>query len=400
MHFRPVPRKVASPAQGVFSSHRVAPTIVQDALRAPGHPLDIATRARIEPNVGHDFSHVRVHRDAEAAASAQAVEARAYTLGRDVVFGAKEFAPQTAPGLQLLTHELAHVLQNERRPGTPVLRRQKKSPASFAGVENIPERRLREHKTEAPELRPVGGEMVEGAPITPATCDCEPSIKIEERRIDDSAAAFRSCFRPGMLVDALYACAKKKLYTPLVGAKEALNVPAAAEASSSTGEITLASGSDLGKRLRVYGHPENCWHLIVKAGVLKHEIQHLEDFDQIARGLGASFFAEFTKLQGDPERLEKLREQFPRETAAYELRAVNKFTLGASKALRFELNAFKREKEFFTKVRAALGRVCTPHVPPEEMPESEQAPRDSAQEPVYQPRTSFESELVESTEAL
>src|SRR5690349_11231589 len=71
------------------------PEIVHDVLRSTGQPLDPATRAFLEPRFGHDFSNVRVHTDARAAESARAVNALAYTVGRDVVFGAGQYAPNT-----------------------------------------------------------------------------------------------------------------------------------------------------------------------------------------------------------------------------------------------------------------------------------------------------------------
>lgn len=67
----------------------------------------------MESRFGHDFGLVRVHTDARAAASARAVHASAYTVGRDVVFGAGQFAPGTAAGRNLLAHELTHTLQNQ-----------------------------------------------------------------------------------------------------------------------------------------------------------------------------------------------------------------------------------------------------------------------------------------------
>jgi hypothetical protein len=87
------------------------PPIVHEVLRSPGQPLDAATRAFFEPRFGYDFSQVRVHTDAKAAESARAVNALAYTVGRDVVFGAGRYAPGTTIGRRLLTHELAHVVQ-------------------------------------------------------------------------------------------------------------------------------------------------------------------------------------------------------------------------------------------------------------------------------------------------
>ncbi len=89
----------------------VVPPVVHDVLRAPGRSLDAATRGALGARLGADFSHVRVHTDAQAAASARAVNALAYTVGRDVVFGAGQYAPTTPQGQRLLAHELTHVIQ-------------------------------------------------------------------------------------------------------------------------------------------------------------------------------------------------------------------------------------------------------------------------------------------------
>ena len=78
------------------------------ALRASSDP---ATRAFMEPRLGHDFSTVRVHADGAAAASASSLSARAYTAGPRIVFASGEYAPRTAEGGRLLAHELAHVVQ-------------------------------------------------------------------------------------------------------------------------------------------------------------------------------------------------------------------------------------------------------------------------------------------------
>jgi len=138
------------------------PPIVHEVLRSPGQPLDAATRAYFEPRFGnsfhatpvrmsskgsgralsiapantfyereadawaeriasgargvplkgmHDFSGVRVHTDAKAAESARRVNARAYTVGSDIVFARGQFNPGSAAGNRLLAHELTHVLQ-------------------------------------------------------------------------------------------------------------------------------------------------------------------------------------------------------------------------------------------------------------------------------------------------
>jgi hypothetical protein len=89
------------------------PAVVGEALRSPGRPLPGAARAALEPGFGRDFSGVRVHTDAKAAESAQAVQARAYTVGQDVVFAAGQYEPDSLAGLHLLAHELAHTAQDD-----------------------------------------------------------------------------------------------------------------------------------------------------------------------------------------------------------------------------------------------------------------------------------------------
>ena len=85
--------------------------MVREVLHSPGQPINPATRAFFESRFGHDFSAVRVHTDAHASESAQAVNALAYTVGRDVVFDAGRYAPRTSEGMKLLAHELTHVVQ-------------------------------------------------------------------------------------------------------------------------------------------------------------------------------------------------------------------------------------------------------------------------------------------------
>lgn len=81
------------------------------ALKGSGAPLGTSTRAFFEPRFGADFSQVRVHTGPEAQRAARGIGARAFTTGRDVVFGAGEYAPQSREGGTLLAHELTHVLQ-------------------------------------------------------------------------------------------------------------------------------------------------------------------------------------------------------------------------------------------------------------------------------------------------
>ena len=87
------------------------PPIIDEVLRSPGQPFDSRTRTFFESRFGHDFSRVRVHVDAVANQSAHSVNALAYTVGHDVVFGSGQYAPSTAAGQKLIAHELTHVVQ-------------------------------------------------------------------------------------------------------------------------------------------------------------------------------------------------------------------------------------------------------------------------------------------------
>lgn len=139
-----------------------APQGVRDALRSPGQPLDAETRAdmesrlsgltdlkmperaapgrtlavmpRLDPTESQaramaelanpaaiqptaptaDFSRVRVHTGSTAAAAADQIGARAYTVGSDIAFAAGQYRPGTAAGRRLLVHELVHVMQQAR----------------------------------------------------------------------------------------------------------------------------------------------------------------------------------------------------------------------------------------------------------------------------------------------
>ena len=68
-------------------------------------------RSFFEPRFGYDFSRVGVHTDTQAAESARAVNARAFTVGGDVVFGAGQYAQGASEGRRLMVHELTHVVQ-------------------------------------------------------------------------------------------------------------------------------------------------------------------------------------------------------------------------------------------------------------------------------------------------
>jgi hypothetical protein len=78
--------------------------------------LDAGVRAQFEQALKHDFGSVRIHGDRAAASAAEASGALAYTVGRDIVFGAGRYAPRRREGARLLAHELVHVVQQGVAP--------------------------------------------------------------------------------------------------------------------------------------------------------------------------------------------------------------------------------------------------------------------------------------------
>ncbi len=97
---------------GGDASAKAAPAIVSEVLSSgAGQPMDGGTRQFMESRFGQDFSQVRIHTDSRAAESASAIQARAYTSGRDMVFGSGEYQPSSESGQRLLAHELVHVGQ-------------------------------------------------------------------------------------------------------------------------------------------------------------------------------------------------------------------------------------------------------------------------------------------------
>ncbi len=82
-----------------------------------GQPLDPVLRHGFEDSLGHNLAGVRLHTGGEAAESARVINARAYSVGQDIVFGSGAYAPGTDRGQRLLAHELTHTIQESgKRP--------------------------------------------------------------------------------------------------------------------------------------------------------------------------------------------------------------------------------------------------------------------------------------------
>jgi hypothetical protein len=113
------PARRGSSAQGIAELHA---TIGNQAVGrllhgtgspSPGVALEPGFRASIEGRLAYDFGDVRVHTGQTAADSARQVDARAFTVGRDIVLGPGAPSPGTPEGQRLLAHELAHVVQQD-----------------------------------------------------------------------------------------------------------------------------------------------------------------------------------------------------------------------------------------------------------------------------------------------
>ncbi|HEV7388488.1 MAG TPA: DUF4157 domain-containing protein [Gemmatimonadaceae bacterium] len=128
------------------------PQIQLNQALSEGQSLPTRTRAYFEPRFGEDFSQVRIHNDRAAEDSARSVNALAYTVGRDVVFGSGQYAPETTDGRRLLAHELTHVVQ--QRTGAPaMIQRQEDEEAPEPPPTPVPER---SQQSDAPKPPPNG----------------------------------------------------------------------------------------------------------------------------------------------------------------------------------------------------------------------------------------------------
>jgi hypothetical protein len=103
---------------GILPDGRAHPDVEAAIARSRGSgaPLDAGTRDRVGPALGDSLSDVRVHADDHADALTSAVAARAFATGSDLYFARGEYRPGTSDGEQLLSHELAHVVQQRGAP--------------------------------------------------------------------------------------------------------------------------------------------------------------------------------------------------------------------------------------------------------------------------------------------
>lgn len=78
-----------------------------------GRPMESGLTQEMNQSFGYDFSHVRIHRDAEAIKMNETIRAKAFTHKNDIYFNRGNFTPETTKGKHLLAHELTHVIQQD-----------------------------------------------------------------------------------------------------------------------------------------------------------------------------------------------------------------------------------------------------------------------------------------------
>jgi 3D (Asp-Asp-Asp) domain-containing protein len=172
-----------NPLQRSSADRRPAPRIpqsVHNVIGNPGQPLDDSTRARLEPRFGYDFTGVRVHADAQAAASVRDVRADAYTVGRHVAFGSGRYRPGTPFGDAILAHELAHVIQQDGREQSVAIKGEDSSSALEADADQSAQTATESLWSRASgAARRIAGDAMPrlrtAARLSLSDCSCNPS---------------------------------------------------------------------------------------------------------------------------------------------------------------------------------------------------------------------------------
>jgi hypothetical protein len=111
---------------------------IDNTLHQGGSPLDASTREFMESRFGFDFSKVRIHNDEKAAVSARTINALAYTVDENIVFGAGQYRPRSLEGQRLLMHELVHIVQQApTRHTSSMLQRQSDDHPFISFIEHL-----------------------------------------------------------------------------------------------------------------------------------------------------------------------------------------------------------------------------------------------------------------------
>lgn len=155
LHAKPTVEPPCEVAAGAHSGLAPGAAPERDRAGGSGRPLPQAMRGLFEPRFGWDFGDVRIHTDGAAATAARELRARAFSVGRDIVFGAGEYAPSTSAGRSLLAHELAHVVQQApgraaRQVSVAQAEREADAAAAPRGHARVSARPIAVHRQPAP----------------------------------------------------------------------------------------------------------------------------------------------------------------------------------------------------------------------------------------------------------
>jgi hypothetical protein len=173
-----------------------------DSLKGGGSPLPPAVRRDLEPRFGLSFGPVRVHTDARAARTAKAINARAFTIGKDVVFGPGQYSPGTATGKRLLAHELTHVAQQNGKSDVVLQRQPGTWSEDLKEAQKLIASKNKRNKTRAAALYKglilkAAKEVSVPAPLVKRT----PTINDIKFSVDTSRGQYHAYFNPNLVVD-------------------------------------------------------------------------------------------------------------------------------------------------------------------------------------------------------
>ncbi len=309
-----------------------------------GRPLPSSIREFFEGRFEADFSDVRIHTGAEAAQSARSLRARAFTVGRDIVFAAGRYAPGTEAGARLLAHELTHVVQQRSiltgaRTYCQLQPDEEENGEASEDPGNAAENDEPSPATAGPEhlmVRPFG--------VTTAICHCVPEIERTRRHMDLSARALEQCEHSSRTKDELTAC-RRRIVAQQVKGLPKLKVAGTIKSESGEVKIRARGGSCnavLEHGARLWGIPTLRYNRLIAESMAETDPRFLEEYD---------------KLQGDPERLDKLFRRFPKEVEKWH--ALTQHIPTVANLLR---QGYRKGSNFFGVVLAFLKWMCPQRV--------------------------------------
>ena len=94
------------------SAPKVSRSWLETIRGSAGRPLPETLRKRLEVALKTDLGDVRIHDGAASDAAAQKINAKAFTIGKDIHFAQGRFDPSSRTGQELIAHEVAHAAQH------------------------------------------------------------------------------------------------------------------------------------------------------------------------------------------------------------------------------------------------------------------------------------------------